>query len=175
MERGAVGGGIGTGGLGTADTLVLSRVPKAGSPPRTIPTPSPTPTQRVPRCPPVHSQAAEKGGILSRWAKCIPQGLKPSVDSAGFMPGINPRPTARIRFSSACWGSGSPAGALREWKLLPVWRRPARNSIEFGKLARSRLIGIDSRDTHEGTGSSGYRLLGEQRVCRLSRNRGMAS
>ena len=122
--------------------LVLSRVPEAGSRPGpSRPRPRP-PTQRVPRYPPVHSQAAEKGGILSRWARCIPQGLKPGFDSAGFMPGMNPRPTARIRFSSACWGSGCPAGALREWKLLPVWRRPARNSIEFGKLAR-RLSGTN--------------------------------
>jgi hypothetical protein len=73
----------------------------------------------------------------------------------GFMPGMNPRPTARIRFSSACGGSGCPAGALREWKLLPVWRRPARNRIEFGKLARKPTF----RDQSHPAGRSANPLL----------------
>jgi hypothetical protein len=34
--------------------------------------------------------------------KELPQGLKPPFDSVGFVPGINPRPTARMGFSAGC-------------------------------------------------------------------------
>ncbi len=34
--------------------------------------------------------------------KEFPQGLKPPLDSVGFVPGINPRPTARMGFSAGC-------------------------------------------------------------------------
>jgi hypothetical protein len=30
--------------------------------------------------------------------KNIPQGLKPTIDTIGVIPGINPRPTARLSF-----------------------------------------------------------------------------
>jgi hypothetical protein len=36
----------------------------------------------------------EKPCFQMNRTKSIPQGLKPNADSIGFMPGINPRPTA---------------------------------------------------------------------------------
>src|ERR1700679_1641472 len=37
-----------------------------------------------------------------RFPRSIPQGLKPTIDLIGFVPGMNPRPTARTSFSAAC-------------------------------------------------------------------------
>jgi len=47
-------------------------------------------------------QLAEKVRFSIRNPKNIPQGLKPRIDSIGVMPGMNPRPTARMSFSVSC-------------------------------------------------------------------------
>jgi len=40
--------------------------------------------------------------VVGQFEESIPQGLKPGIDSAGFMPGMNPRHTARMSFLAAC-------------------------------------------------------------------------
>jgi hypothetical protein len=40
----------------------------------------------------------KKACFQAKRPRSIPQGLKPDADSIGFMPGINPRPTARQEF-----------------------------------------------------------------------------
>jgi hypothetical protein len=47
-------------------------------------------------------QLAEKVRFSILNPKNIPQGLKPDFDSIGFVPGMNPRPTARMTFSASC-------------------------------------------------------------------------
>jgi hypothetical protein len=43
-------------------------------------------------------QAAEKVEVSGEIGEKHPSGAKARVDSIGFMPGINPRPTARQEF-----------------------------------------------------------------------------
>jgi hypothetical protein len=47
-------------------------------------------------------QAAEKGRQFGENLEKHTAGAKARVDLIGFMPGINPRPTARTSFSAAC-------------------------------------------------------------------------
>ena len=47
-------------------------------------------------------QAAEKGHISGRVPERRTSGAKALADSIGFMPGINPQPTARRVLSAAC-------------------------------------------------------------------------
>jgi hypothetical protein len=47
-------------------------------------------------------QAAEKGHISGRVPEKRTSGAKALGDSIGFMPGIDPQPTARRGFSAAC-------------------------------------------------------------------------
>jgi hypothetical protein len=47
-------------------------------------------------------EAAEKGRSSSKKAEKHTSGAKARVDSIGLMPGINPRPTARMSFSASC-------------------------------------------------------------------------
>jgi hypothetical protein len=47
-------------------------------------------------------QLAEKVRFSIRNPRSIPQGLKPRIYSIGVMPGMNPRPTARMSFSASC-------------------------------------------------------------------------
>jgi hypothetical protein len=47
-------------------------------------------------------EAAKKAEFGMKLAEDIPGGLKPGDDLIGFMPGINPRPTARMSFSAGC-------------------------------------------------------------------------
>jgi hypothetical protein len=49
-------------------------------------------------------QAAEKGCFSGETPEKHASGAKARVDSIGLMPGINPRPTARLGFSAACEG-----------------------------------------------------------------------
>ena len=42
----------------------------------------------------------EKASFLARSSESNPQGLKPTLILIGFMPGINPRPTARASVSA---------------------------------------------------------------------------
>ena len=49
-------------------------------------------------------QAAEKGLISGERPEKHTSGAKAHIDSIGFIPGINPRPTARMSFSAACEG-----------------------------------------------------------------------
>ena len=46
--------------------------------------------------------ACRKGAFSVQIQTNVPQGLKPSIDYIGFVPGMNPRPTARISFSATC-------------------------------------------------------------------------
>jgi hypothetical protein len=46
------------------------------------------------------STLAEKVRPRSKFRKNIPQGLKPRIDSLDIVPGMNPRPTARMSFSA---------------------------------------------------------------------------
>jgi hypothetical protein len=48
------------------------------------------------------SEAAEKGCFSGETPEKHASGAKARVDSIGLMPGINPRPTARLSFSAAC-------------------------------------------------------------------------
>jgi hypothetical protein len=47
-------------------------------------------------------QAAEKGLVLGETRQKHTSGAEALVDLIGFMPGINPRPTARTSFSASC-------------------------------------------------------------------------
>jgi len=47
-------------------------------------------------------QAAEKGLIFGEIRKKHTSGAKARIDLIGFIPGMNPRPTARTSFSTAC-------------------------------------------------------------------------
>src|SRR6202044_3589057 len=47
-------------------------------------------------------QAAEKGFVSFERLEKHTSGAEAHVDLIGFMPGINPRPTARTSFSAAC-------------------------------------------------------------------------
>jgi hypothetical protein len=47
-------------------------------------------------------EVAEKGLLPSKMPEKHTSGAKAHVDSIGFIPGINPRPTARMSFSAAC-------------------------------------------------------------------------
>jgi hypothetical protein len=47
-------------------------------------------------------QAAEKGLVLGETRQKHTSGAEALVDLIGFMPGINPRPTARTSFSAGC-------------------------------------------------------------------------
>ena len=47
-------------------------------------------------------QAAEKGQFSGEQPEKRTSGAKAHVDSIGFLPGINPRPTTRMSFSAAC-------------------------------------------------------------------------
>jgi len=47
-------------------------------------------------------QAAEKGCILGEKPEVHTSGAKAPAALIGFMPGINPRPTARTGFFAAC-------------------------------------------------------------------------
>jgi len=47
-------------------------------------------------------QLAEKVAFPIQIPKNVPQGLKPGIDSIGIVPGMNPRPTARLSFSASC-------------------------------------------------------------------------
>jgi len=47
-------------------------------------------------------QLAEKVVFSIQNPKNVPQGLKPGIDSIGIVPGMNPRPTARLSFSASC-------------------------------------------------------------------------
>jgi hypothetical protein len=47
-------------------------------------------------------QAAEKGRISGEKLEKHTSGAEAHIDFIGFMPGINPRPTARTSFSAAC-------------------------------------------------------------------------
>src|ERR1035441_10145934 len=47
-------------------------------------------------------QAAEKGLISGERPEKHTSGAKAHIDSIGLIPGINPRPTARMSFSAAC-------------------------------------------------------------------------
>jgi hypothetical protein len=47
-------------------------------------------------------QAAEKGLSAGEFPEEQAAGAKAHVDSIGLLPGINPRPTARLSFSAAC-------------------------------------------------------------------------
>jgi len=47
-------------------------------------------------------QAAEKHQLWSKEPEKHTSGAKAPIDSIGFIPGINPRPTARMSFSAAC-------------------------------------------------------------------------
>jgi hypothetical protein len=44
----------------------------------------------------------EKVEVSIQIPEIIPQGLKPGTDSIGVVPGMNPRPTARMGFSASC-------------------------------------------------------------------------
>src|ERR1035438_5669368 len=48
------------------------------------------------------SQLAEKHLLSSKKSEKHTSGAKAPIDSIGFMPGINPRPTARMCFSASC-------------------------------------------------------------------------
>ena len=54
------------------------------------------------RLPSGAKQAAEKGHISGENFEKHTSGAEAHVDFIDFMPGINPRPTARISFSAAC-------------------------------------------------------------------------
>ena len=47
-------------------------------------------------------EAAEEGLILGESDKKHTSVAKATAFSIGFIPGINPRPTARVRFSASC-------------------------------------------------------------------------
>jgi hypothetical protein len=47
-------------------------------------------------------QAAEKGGMAGEFPEEAPPGLKPRVDSAGFMRGLKPPPPSVSSFSAGC-------------------------------------------------------------------------
>jgi len=51
-------------------------------------------------------QAAEKGLIPGEMWQKRTTGTEVSADSIGFIPGMNPRPTARVSFSAACEARG---------------------------------------------------------------------
>src|SRR5271157_5840061 len=55
-------------------------------------------------------QAAEEGGSTGKLPEKHASGAEARADSAGFMPGMNPRPTTRTSFSAACL---APEGVLR--------------------------------------------------------------
>jgi hypothetical protein len=47
-------------------------------------------------------KAAEKGRLAGQFPERHTAGAKAQVHSIGLLPGINPRPTARLSFSAAC-------------------------------------------------------------------------
>jgi len=47
-------------------------------------------------------QAAENGHVFGVEIEEHTSGAEAHIDLIGFMPGINPRPTARTSFSAAC-------------------------------------------------------------------------
>ena len=56
----------------------------------------------VQKYPSVAKQAAEKLMFSREMVEKHTAGAKAHVDSTAFVPGINPRPTVRLRFSAAC-------------------------------------------------------------------------
>jgi hypothetical protein len=64
-------------------------------------------------------QAAEKGRVMDKMPKNIPQGLKP-VDSAGFMYGLKPVPFTEWSFSAACKAASSQVAPTAEAEAVPI-------------------------------------------------------
>ena len=64
-------------------------------------------------------QAAEKLGICGEISRKHSSAAKVEADSIGFVPGMNPRPTARMSFSAACKASIDSDGFMRGLNPLP--------------------------------------------------------
>jgi hypothetical protein len=62
-------------------------------------------------------QAAEKGLVSGKMPKKRTSGDEALIDLIGFVPGINPRPTARTIFSAACKAVSFQNAGLRRASL----------------------------------------------------------
>ena len=71
------------------------------------------------RLPSGAKQAAEKGHISGENFEKHTSGAEAHVDFIDFMPGINPRPTARIGFSAACKAHIQFAVSMARLKACP--------------------------------------------------------
>jgi hypothetical protein len=69
-------------------------------------------------------QAAEKGLVLGETRQKHTSGAEALVDLIGFMPGINPRPTARTSFSASC--EAVPFRTVHGGKLWGCFRKGNR-------------------------------------------------
>ncbi len=81
------------------------------------------------------NQPEEKDLNLGVQPKSMPQGLKPGVDLAASMPGMNPRPTTRLSFSAACKArisSGLVSGA----------NQPEEKDLNLGAQPKSMPQGL---------------------------------
>jgi tRNA/rRNA methyltransferase len=64
-------------------------------------------------------EVAEKGWLSGEMPEKHTSGAKAPIDSIGFVPGIDPRPTARLSFSAACKARVDSAGFMRGLKPPP--------------------------------------------------------
>ena len=92
-------------------------------------------------------QVAEKLGISGGICREHTSGAKAHVDLIDFVPGINPRPTARVRFSAACKTPCSLRSPARYGALLATepcsLRSPARCGALLATDLRSEVVGLE--------------------------------
>jgi tRNA (guanine-N1)-methyltransferase len=88
-------------------------------------------------------EAAEKGWFSGKMPEKHTSGAKAPIDSIGFMPGINPRPTARLSFSAACKARTDIAG-FDVGAKSPTYR-PCAASGEIAPGTRVILLSAQGR------------------------------
>ena len=89
-------------------------------------------------------QVAEKLGISGGICREHTSGAKAHVDLIDFVPGINPRPTARVRFSAACKTPCSLRSPARCGALLATDPCSLRSPARCGALLAAEPCSLRS-------------------------------
>jgi hypothetical protein len=86
-------------------------------------------------------EAAQKAEILPETREKHTSGAKAPIDSNGFVPGINPRPTSRLSLFAACKSHSVLLASSARLKSCPVTERPRVCRMMSFSAARSARLG----------------------------------
>ncbi len=83
--------------------------------------------------------AAEKGPVSGGMPEEHTSGAKALIDSTGIVPGMNPRPTARTKFSAACEAATTDAPAVGSESFTVIASKASAPFVEAAKRFSSTV------------------------------------